>query len=153
MQIAKKEIGESSIKFTWADETVTEVAMAGFSPEIVERAAKHGISQKLGDSYSGAAGDVQAAKAALMETLDALREGDWNRKGGGISSGGIWVEALARAADDTIEKALEAWNTMGDAERSAMRKDSRVKLAKAEIEVERAKAKAEEAAPFTLPSK
>ena len=150
MQIAKKEIGESSITFTWADETTTEIALAGFNEAIIKRATLHGLSQKLGDSYSGAAGDVTKAKAMLMETLDALREGDWNRKGGGLSSGGIWVEALAKAAGETLEAALTAWNEMDDATKAEMKKHTGVKLAKAEIEVERAKAKAVEAEPFHL---
>ena len=150
MLIAKKVIDGSTLKFIWADESETEIVLTGFSDDILERATLHGLSQKLGDSYSGAAGDVTKAKAALIETLDALRAGDWNRKGGGFSSGGIWVEALARAAGEDVEKALAVWNEADDDMKKAFKKDERIKLAKAEIELERAKAKAEGAGEFTL---
>ena len=112
MQIAKKVIEGSTLKFVWADESETEVVLEGFGEDILQRATLHGLSQKLGDSYSGAAGDVGKAKAMLIETLDALRAGDWNRKGGGFSSGGIWVEALAKAAGEDMDRALAAWNEL-----------------------------------------
>ena len=150
MQIAKKVVGESTITFAWADETSTVVDLDTLPEAIKQRAMIHGLSQKLGDSYSGAAGDVGRAKAMFDETLSALQDGDWNRQGGGFSSGGIWVEALAQAAGVTVEEALEKWNAMDDAEKAAVRKHPQVKLAKAEIEMERAKAKAAEAPTISL---
>lgn len=150
MQIAKKVIEGTSITFKWADDSETVVNLDGFSEAILQHATLHGLSQKLGDSYSGAAGNVAYAKEMFEETLNALREGDWNRKGGGISSGGIWVEALARAAGEDMEAALAAWNEMDDETKAATRKHPAVKLAKAEIEAERAKAKAADAPSITL---
>jgi hypothetical protein len=149
MNIAKKTIGETSITFTWADESVTVVDMADLHGSLTTRAMLHGLSQKLGDSYSGAK-EVASAKAAFEDTLDALKAGDWNRKGGGFSSGGIWVEALAQAAEVTLEEALEKWNEMTDETKASIRKQPQVKVAKAEIELARANAKAVDAAPLTL---
>ena len=148
--IAKKVVEANSITFEWADDTTTLVDLDAFTPELIARAAIHGLSQKLGDSYSGAAGNILNAKAMFDDTLASLIAGDWNRAGGGFSTGGIWVEALAQAADATIEEALEKWNAMDDAERAAIRKLPAVKLAKAEIELARAKAKAEDAPAITL---
>lgn len=149
MNIAKKTIGETSITFTWADETETVVDMADLHGSLTTRAMLHGLSQKLGDSYSGAK-EVETAKAAFNETFEALKAGDWNRKGGGFSSGGIWVEALAQAAEVTLEEALAKWNEMDDATKASIRKQPQVKVAKAEIELARASAKAKDAAPLTL---
>jgi hypothetical protein len=150
MQIAKKSIGETTITFTWADESETTIDVGDFSEEVQQRAMLHGFSQKLGDSYSDAQGDVATAKAMFQEVFTALLEGDWNRKGGGTSSGGIWVEAIAQASGNSIEVVLAKWNTMGDAEKAAAKKHPQVKLAKAEIEMVRATAKAAEAKPYNL---
>lgn len=152
MLIAKKVIDGNTLTFRWADDSETVINPSDFREEILQHAILHGLSQKLGDSYSGAAGDVTAAKAMFDETLTALQEGDWNRKGGGFSSGGIWVEALAKAADVTIEEALEAWNNQDDAGKAGIRKQPQVKAAKAEIELARAKAKAKDSDPFELPA-
>jgi len=150
MIIAKKVVENTVLTFQWADGTETMIDLSMFPKEIIERAALHGLSQKLGDSYSGAEGDVQRAFVMFKETLDALHSGDWNRKGGGISSGGIWVEALVRATGSDMETVLAKWNEMDEAEKAAIKKHDAVRLAKAQIELERAKAKAKDAPALTL---
>lgn len=150
MQIAKKVVAGTTITFQWADETENVIDCKSFAENIMEHAMVHGFSQKLGDSYSQAAGDVRKAQMMFLETLEALTAGDWNRKGGGFSSGGIWVEAYAKAAGEDIEKALESWNNLSDEEKADVRKHPQVKLAKAEIEMERAKAKAADADAISI---
>lgn len=149
MNIAKKEIGETSITFTWADESTTTVNLSDIPEAIQARAILHGLSQKLGDSYSGAK-EVEAAQAAFNDTLEALKAGDWNRKGGGFASGGIWVEAAAKATGEEFGAVLEKWNAMDDETKASIKKHPDVKLAKAQIEVERAQAKAKDAPTLSL---
>jgi len=144
MQIAKKVVGEATITCAWADDTTTTVDVNEFSDEVRHHAMMHGFSQKLGDSYSGVQGNLTQAKAQFDEVHAALADGDWNRKGGGASSGGIWVEAIAQASGNDLEAVLAKWNAMDDAEKAAVKKHPQVKLAKAEIEMVRAKAKAED---------
>jgi len=139
MNIAKKLVDESSITFIWADETSENISLDFFSEAVINRAALHGFSQKLGDSYSGIT-DVAEAKLAMHGVLAALKAGDWNRKGG--STGGIWVEALARATGETIERVMEAWDKMTDEVKAASKKHPDAIKAKAEIELERAQARA-----------
>jgi len=139
MNIAKKLVGESSITFTWADETSETIGLSLFNEAVIYRAALHGFSQKLGDSYSGIT-NVAEAKLAMHGVLAALKAGDWNRKGG--STGGIWVEALARATGETLEAALEAWDKMSDEVKTATKKHPDLIKAQAEIGLERAQAKA-----------
>lgn len=150
MQIAKKVIDGNTLTFHWADETTTVFTPEDFSPEIQHRALMAGLGHKLGDAYSGSKGDVRTAQMMQLDVATGLKEGDWNRKGGGFSSGGIWVEALAQAAGEDIEKALAAWNEMDDETKASIRKQPQVKLAKAEIEMARAKAKAKDAPAITL---
>lgn len=151
MLIAKKVIDGNTLTFRWADDSETVINPSDFHEDIIAHAVLHGLSQKLGDSYSGAGGDVDVAKAMFQETLDALNEGDWNRKGGGFSTGGIWVEAMAKASGNTIEEALAAWNDADDATKASIRKHPEVKAAKAQIDLERATAKAKSADAFELP--
>lgn len=139
MNIAKKLIGDTSITFTWADETSETIELSLFSEAIINRTALHGFSQKLGDSYSGIQ-NIAEAKIAMHGVLASLVAGDWNRKGG--STGGIWVAALARATEETLERALEAWDKMTDTVKAATKKHPDLIRAKAEIELERAQAKA-----------
>lgn len=153
MQIAKKVIEGTTLTFEWADESDTSYDLSMYPPEIVEMLATHGLKQKLGDSYSGATNngwDIDRCKAEVADVSASLVGGDWNRKGGGGSSGGIWVEALARATGETVEAALEAWNEMDDEVRTETKKHPQVKLAKAEIDMERAKAKAAAAPTISL---
>ncbi len=139
MKLAKKLVGESSITFAWADETSETIELSLFSAEIINRTALHGFSQKLGDSYSGLQ-SVAEAKIAMHGVLASLVAGDWNRKGG--STGGIWVAALARATDETLERALEAWDKMTDEVKKVTKAHPDLIRAVAEIGLERAQAKA-----------
>ncbi len=153
MNIAKKLVEDTSIIFIFADETSETIELDFFSKEIINRAALHGFSQKLGDSYSGIT-NVAEAKLAMHGVLAALRAGDWNRKGG--STGGKWVEALARATGETIERTLEAWDKMTDEVKAATKKHPDLIKVLREIELERAQARADSLAesgdvePLTL---
>ncbi len=147
MSIAKKLVTNEALTFQWADESTTTVKFDDFSEDIRTRAMQHGFSQKLGDSYSGAK-SVTEAKLMFDEVFVALMENDWNRKGG--ASGGIWVEAMQKAAGATFEEALNAWNDLDDDAKKEVRKDVHVKQAKLELELERASKKASESTPFTL---
>jgi len=140
MNIAKKVITNSALTFLWADETSTTILFEDFTSDMDERAMAHGYSQKLGDSYSGAV-TVADAKERFKAVLDGLLQNDWNRKG--IALGGLWVEALAKATNETLEAALKAWTNMDDAKKAATKKHPDLLKAKAEIELARAVAKAD----------
>lgn len=152
MYIAKKSIVGHVITFDWADGSKDVIDIDQFSDAMLDRGLVHGFSAKLGDSYSGSKGDVAQAKLQFAEVFEALVDGDWNRAGGGIATGGIWVEAIAQAADSTIEEALTAWNAMTKEVKAVTKLTPSVKLAKAELELIRAKAKVDTstAGTFTL---
>lgn len=140
MNIAKKSISETTLNFAWADGSTSEIDTSMFSDEMHERARMHGYSQKLGDSYSGAK-TVAEARERFNAVVDGLQDGDWNRKG--VATGGLWVAAIAQAVDITIEEALEKWQAMDDDTRKDVCKHPDVVLARREIELARAKVKAE----------
>jgi hypothetical protein len=153
MQIAKKTVGEKGITFNWADESTDFIKFEYFDEVIMQHAAAHGISQKLGDSYAGAK-TVAEAKAAFYAVLESLKGGDWNRKGG--AQGGVWVEAIAKATGQSFDDVLEKWTAMDEETRKAVKGHPDVIEAKAQIDLEKAQAKAkatkkgEDYEPLTL---
>jgi hypothetical protein len=97
-EIAKKAIRDdaSGVDFNFTDEanTVLSAEIASL-PEMINTPrgtvntlhylACHGLSQKIGDSYAGAAGVVSDAIDWAKATIETLERGDWSteRVGGG----------------------------------------------------------------------
>jgi hypothetical protein len=119
-----------------------DVNVEEFSEAVRHQAMLHGLKQKLSDCYSGSAGAAEAERV-FKEQKASLANGTWNA--GRSSSGGIWVEALAKATGVEIGLAQEKWDEMDEDARKAMKTHPQLKVAKLEIESERAKAKAKDA--------
>jgi len=148
MNIGKKLITNDTLTFIWADESEpTTYRFEDFTKDMQTRAMQHGLSQKLGDAYSGAT-SIAEAKIRQEEVFKALMENDWNRKGG--SSGGLIIEALAQAANVSFEDALEAWNGYDDDKRKMIRADKTVKVEVAKLELARKLEAAKGSEGFTL---
>ena len=136
----KVSVESGILTWNWADETATEIDIAELSAELYKQAAMHGLKQKLSDCYAGS-DTVREAKLAWDSVKETLLSGLWNS--GRSSSGGIWVEALAKAAAVTLEEALDKWNSMDEDMQKELKKHPGIKQAKAEIDLERATKKAE----------
>lgn len=81
---------------------------AGLLPPIVERLVVHAISQKVGDSYAGAAdaeNPTQYIKDAIAETIEQLLKGEWRVTTPGGIRVSLLARALARATGKTVEEA------------------------------------------------
>jgi hypothetical protein len=151
-KIATKSINveDMNVMFKFVDGTTRTIALSDLSEGMVTHLALHGLSQKGGDSYSGAE-SVGEAVEKFNSTIDMLLNGDWSA--GRSASGGIWVDAIAAAADVSREEALAKWNAADDDTRKELKKHPAIKAAKAQIELERAKTKvasAGEAGGFDL---
>lgn len=105
----------------------------------------HGLSQKLGDSYSQAKGNLNYAFAECEGVAEALKRGEWNRRGGGKAGQGILAEAIARLTGKDVAEVAALLAAKDDEARKALRKDPRVAAEIKAIELERAKAKAAKA--------
>ena len=120
------------------------------SPAIVAQAIVHGLKQKLVDAAAisrntetGRSASVQDKCDAVKEVYDRLLAGEWNkrREGGAGGSGGLLFRALCRMYDgkktpDDIRVFLEGKT---DAEKAALRKNSKVAAIIEEIRAESAK--------------
>jgi len=147
-KIAGKTQGANFVRFNFVDGAEQIVYLNDLPEDMVQRAAVHGLAQKLGDSYSGAE-SLATAKEAFYASLASIEQGSWNRAGGG-STGGLWVEALAEATGKEYALCLAKWNEMDEATRKATKKHPTVKLAHAKMQLQRAEAIAADAPKLEL---
>ena len=129
---------DGGLRWTFASGNITDVDFDDLT-DVWMKAAAHGIKQKLSDTYAGMK-TSQEVERAFAAALDGLMQGHWNA--GRSSSGGIWVEALARAASVAIDVAQAKWNAMDEDTQKDVKKNAQVKLAKAQIDLERSQEKA-----------
>ncbi len=141
-KIAKKEVGENGVKFTFSNGSIVKATLSGIPQEMLKRLAIHGLSQKLGDSYASAndkGWSVQDCADGVAEILSGLRAGIWSQSGG--SGVNILAEAIARMLDKTAEECATILAAMSDDDRKETAKRDDVKAMVATIKAERAKAR------------
>lgn len=148
-RLAKKVVDaeKGTVSFVFAPDTdkarnIT-ATLASIPTNIITRLALHGLSQKCGDSYAGAANDGEAEEA-VKAVLEDLVAGNWSasRVGVGGVKVAVFVEALARASGQNIEEAGELVSAMSDEEKATAKKHPAIKAAMAAINAERAAARA-----------
>jgi ribosomal protein L12E/L44/L45/RPP1/RPP2 len=94
---------QSGVVFTFIDGEVKTINLSELTPEMVTKAALHGLGQKGVDSYSGVKPeDLDVAKAKLENVLSALRDNRWTvaRAGGAVTTD------LARAISNVTGRSL-----------------------------------------------
>lgn len=144
-KIASKDILEdlTGVVISFADGETVEVKTTDLSDEIFTRLALHGLSQKLGDSYSGE-GDITVARTKVEGVVTRLKAGDWKatREGGGGRITAL-AQALARVTGRTVAEATAVIDGMTKEAKASLRKHSGIKVALADIAAEKAKEAAE----------
>ena len=138
---------EKSVRATLGNGLTVQVTLSELKPEMIERLALHGLSQKLGDSTSSfsKAEDFHGAFGAMQTTADNLLAGVWSSRGGSGTSD--LVAALAELQDLDVDDVQTAVDAMDDEQLAQVRKHPQVKLKIAEIQKRRL-----EAAAATAPS-
>lgn len=138
------------LRLTFAHGEVLEITPGQLSADMRAHATIHGLKQKLVDAAAisrntetGRAASVADKYDAVKEVYDRLLSGEWNkrREGGASASGGLLFRALCRMYDgkktpDDIKAFLDAKT---DAEKAALRKNSKVAAIIEEIRAESAK--------------
>lgn len=147
---AKKVVLEdlSGVAFQFAHGTEITVMIADLPEDTVANLICHGLSQKLGDSYSGAK-DSEEAQSFLEKVLQRLKDGEWKaaREGGGGGRGvSQLVEALHRATGKPIEDCNATIDAMDDDAKKGLRAHPEIKAQLAQIKLEKAQEAAEKAA-------
>lgn len=138
--IAKKDPYDNGVKFRFMNGEVLDCNIDNLPDDIKRKLLIHGISQKVGDTYAGAE-TLDDAIAGAKETWKMLTQGDWTT--GRAATGGLWVDAIAKAANLDRETALSFWLEKDDKQRKDLKAHPAVKAAYAVLQAERAKAKAD----------
>jgi hypothetical protein len=137
MKIAKREINleTKSTNMAFVNLPHIKVCLDDLTPEIVTQLALFGLGTKLGNSFATNDGE-DAAWQKCSAMRDQLMAGLWNA--GRSSSGGILVEAIARATGKATSEVQELLKGKSDAQKADLRKHPKIKAAMAEITAERA---------------
>lgn len=150
-KIAKKLVDEEngSVTFHFSNDTQVTVNLDDLEEAVQRRAALHGLSQKIGDSYSGSE-TPEAARTVAEAVIEQLVAGNWNSVSEGSSAPkvGVLAEALSRATGRTLEEASAVVAGMAEEASKALRAHPSIKAAADAIRAEKSAAKAQEAAPL-----
>lgn len=140
------------IVFTFDDESTQVFDLAQVNENVVRRATMHGFSQKIGDSYAGAANSgtdpVAYAKAAVADTIAQLYAGDWRASSAGSAGPRVTDLALAvsRVTGKDVQTVVELLDGLDDDGKKALKSKPKVKAMLALIAAEKATKRAEKAA-------
>ena len=134
----------NTITFTFDDGTTEIFDVTKVPAGTVHDLTMHGASQKVGDSYAGAADSndpLAYAKAAVKETIAQLYNGDWRATVSRPKQTDLAI-ALSRLTGKTPEEAQAFVDTLDDDAKKAWRAKAKVKATLAVIAAERAAEKA-----------
>lgn len=136
---------KSGVDFEFADGSTLAANVADLPDDIKDHLIIHGLSQKIGDSYSGE--DAENCFTIADTVYKALTEGKWSTRTGG--SGGPRIsqlaEALSRATGQDVADCVALIADMSDEEKAGLRAADQIKAKIAEIKLEKAQADAEKA--------
>lgn len=135
------------IVFTFSDNSTETFDVTKVGEDIKFRAMLHGFSQKIGDSYAGAAATedpLAYAKSAVRDTIAQLYRGEWRvaASGGGGPRVSDLATAIAQVTGESLEECVEFVGAMTDEEKKVWRKKPKIAAALAQMAAERAAAKA-----------
>lgn len=127
-----------TVRFVLGNGVEVQACLDAYTPEIVERLAIHGLSQKVGDSASGFSKDrdFHGAFGAMQGVEDNLRAGVWVSKGGSGTSD--LVAVLADLQGASLEDAQAAVDRMTEDQLAAVRKHPAVRKGIADLQAARA---------------
>lgn len=133
-----KTVNDDSVTFDFATGENVEVKIKDISSDIQKQLMLHGLSQKLGDSYSGE--DADKCHTIFQGVLKNLTEGNWSARSGGGSAPRIsqLAEALSIATEKTVEECVTVLSEMDDEAKKTVRGHPAVQSALAEIKLRKA---------------
>lgn len=140
-----KEVREGTVAFTFHDGAELICDPSTLSDEMKNQLILHGISQKVGDSYSGE--NAENCETIASKVWETLTKGEWStRSGGGGPRISQLAEALARVTGQEVQECVGVLAEMDDDAKKDVRAHPDVKKAMAQIKLEKAQKDAESAA-------
>lgn len=110
MKFLSKVTHDNGVSFNLGNGKSLLVRLDELPPGMIHDLAIHGLSQKVGDSAAGfaASQDYSGALESMTQTLTALQQGEWNRRGEGVGKEDIInavVSITKRPEDEVRSKA------------------------------------------------
>jgi|SRR5687768_3304018 len=139
---------DGTIYFTFANGSELKVNPSELPEEQQDNLTRHGLVQKVRDSFASAKGNFEFAEAAASKVIKQLQDNQWTAsRGSGESKPhiGELVQALASLKNLPIEVVQAAVEKASDEKRKAWRNAAQVKAKIAEIRAEAARKRAETA--------
>jgi hypothetical protein len=139
---------DGTIYFTFGNGNELKVNPAELPEEQQDNLTRHGLVQKVRDSFASAKGNFEFAEAAASKVIKQLQDNQWTAsRGSGESKPhiGELVQALAALKGLPIEVVQAAVEKATDEKRKAWRNAAAVKAKIAEIRAEAARKRAETA--------
>lgn len=119
-------------------------------PELLAKAAGHGLSQKLGDEVSGVK-DIEDAITTIDELMVRLDRGEWNearQTGEGTAGASILAKALIEVSKKSPTEIKDFLSGLDAKQKAALRESTKLKPTIQRLEAEKAaRAKPKDAAP------
>lgn len=137
---------KSGVDFEFADGAVLKADLSAIPEATLTELALHGLSQKIGDSYSGE--DAENCQSIAETVYAALVEGKWSTRTGGSAGPRIsqLAEALSRVTGQDMQECVAAIADMTDEDKAGLRAHPAIKAQIATIKLEKAQAEADKAA-------
>lgn len=132
------------VVFTLGNGKSLSIDLTKVTKDILLDLAKHGASQKIGDSAAGfsKAQDFSGALEAMESVKNNLLAGLWKAEGSGGSGSAILAEALAEVTGRKLEDVKKALEAADEEKLKTWRANAKVKAVMARISAERAAARA-----------
>lgn len=130
--------GVPEIKFYFSSGTMRTFECPA---ELLAKAAAHGLSQKIGDSFAGV-DSVDDCILAFDEMAERLGKGEWNAErevGAGVSGSSVLARAIAEFTGQPLEAVKEKLKTYTPKQKTAMRQSASLKPIIDRIEAEKVK--------------
>ena len=143
-KVASKNIGDNGVTIEFANGHELVMDLSAFTPEIVTQLALHGLSQKVGDSYSGVKGDVEEAIGLATGVFTRLQNGEFRASREGSGGGGRvsdLARALAKVAGVELSDAVAKLAEMDKEGKKGLKDNIHIQKALNEIAEEKLKAK------------
>jgi uncharacterized sporulation protein YeaH/YhbH (DUF444 family) len=125
-----------TLNWKWDDGLIDVVRLHDFPTAIVEHLALHGLKAKLGDTYAGEP-ILSTSKRLWAQCRDQLMGGTWSA---GRARTSILARAIARMRGLDVEDAVEVLAALDKDTLKKLRKNKRVRMTIAKIELEDAEA-------------
>lgn len=137
---------KSGVSFEFADGTTLVAKLSEIPEETQRELMLHGLSQKIGDSYSGE--DAENCFTIAESVYNSLKEGKWSTRSGGTGGPRIsqLAEALHRVTGEELVDCVAKIADMSDEQKAGLRGHSAIKAEIANIKLEKAQADAAKAA-------